>query len=728
MRKIFLNNGSSLLLAVLVLAASNLQAAFPAMPELSLTPGLAGESAITALGTNLAAVAAHYGKTSAQLQSLLQTETSLRLDGKGMLYYVCEGLAVSSNGPVVAGPPVKLLPLTNTFFLHSKPGSTRTIYLDFGGYTISGTQWNTFYNNGNDIVAPPWDIDGNPASFGTNEQAIIQQVWFSVAEDYAPFDVDVTTEYPGESALTRSSLGDQFFGVRALISPISAIIAPNAGGVSYVGVFNEVGDIHKPSLIFPEQLQNNPKFIAEAVSHEVGHSVGLLHQGTDINGVITDYYNGQGDWAPIMGVGYYKPIVQWAKGEYLNANNQEDELAIITSTGLNYRSADFGNAFNTASLMPGVNSSTNGIIAHTGESDFFYFQTGSGTASITFSNWPLASDLHAILTIYDGSQNIITNLDSRDNAAGTHGINLNLPVANGKYYVAITGRGARDPLTTGYSAYASLGQYTLNITNPFPLTTPSTPVTAPHSPWGTTLSVMNGSDPNGNWYLFVQDDKQLDIGAINSGWYLNLTSANPVGFAADNQLYSSPDVANVNLGANWTVAVCVTNYGPSASTNIVVTDVMPIGAGLSYVGNAPSQGSVVQFGSSLVWSVGNLATNTGAKLNVTFSSSAIGTYTNSATVTAATTDPNPDNDATGAIANVGIFSPSAFGSVTFASGKPTFTITNAGGAMSTIIQATTNLAAPISWLSIHTNTTPFSFTDASATNYPVRFYRAILGP
>ena len=253
-------------------------------------------------------------------------------------------------------------------------------------------------------------------------------------------------------------------------------------------------------------------------------------------------------------------------------------------------------------------------------------------------------------------------------------------------------------------------------------------ISAPRPPWGTSLSVFNGGNPNGFWYLFVQDDKQIDIGAINSGWYLNLTSANPVGFASDNQLYSSPDVANVNLGANWIVSVCVTNYGPSASTNVVVTDVMPIGAGLSYVGNAPSKGSVVQFGSSLVWSVGNLATNTGAKLNVTFSSSAIGTYTNSATVASTTSDPNPDNDAAGAIANVGVFTPSGFGSVTFAGGQPTFTITNAGGAISTIIQAATNLIAPIAWQSIFTNTPPFVFTDVTATNYPVRFYRVILGP
>ena len=39
-----------------------------------------------------------------------------------------------------------------------------------------------------------------------------------------------------------------------------------------------------------------------------------------------------------------------------------------------------------------------------------------------------------------------------------------------------------------------------------------------------------------------------------------------------------------------------------------------------------------------------------------------------------------------------------------------------------IIQASTNLT---SWTSLQTNTSPFTFTDALATNYPYRFYRVI---
>ena len=38
-------------------------------------------------------------------------------------------------------------------------------------------------------------------------------------------------------------------------------------------------------------------------------------------------------WAPIMGVGYQKPVVQWSKGEYTNANNTQNDLTIIANGG-----------------------------------------------------------------------------------------------------------------------------------------------------------------------------------------------------------------------------------------------------------------------------------------------------------------------------------------------------------------------------------------------------------
>jgi subtilisin-like proprotein convertase family protein len=50
------------------------------------------------------------------------------------------------------------------------------------------------------------------------------------------------------------------------------------------------------------------------------------------------------------------------------------------------------------------------------------------------------------------------------------------------------------------------------------------PSPAPAAPYGTALSVFDGTDPNGNWRLFVADFNIFDSGAISGGWSLSLTT------------------------------------------------------------------------------------------------------------------------------------------------------------------------------------------------------------
>jgi hypothetical protein len=70
---------------------------------------------------------------------------------------------------------------------------------------------------GSDIVTPPYDTDKSAATFSVSEQADIIAIWRAVAEDYAPFDVDITTEDPGPEALRRSSARDVHYGRRVCI-------------------------------------------------------------------------------------------------------------------------------------------------------------------------------------------------------------------------------------------------------------------------------------------------------------------------------------------------------------------------------------------------------------------------------------------------------------------------------------------------------------------------------
>ena len=224
-----------------------------------------------------------------------------------------------------------------------------------------------------------------------------------MAEDYSPFDVDVTTEEPAADALTRSSSSDDTFGNRVMITPTN--FYPNAGGVSYVGAFDDVGDYYKTSWVFSNMLANGEKYIAEACSHENGHSVGLHHEGTTSG---TAYYQGQGDWAPIMGNSYYKNVTQWAKGEYTGANNTEDQLQVMQNYGLAYFADDHGNTADTATqLAVGTTISESGFIERNTDVDVFKLLAGAGALSISVSPAPLGPDLKILAELRDSGGNVL---------------------------------------------------------------------------------------------------------------------------------------------------------------------------------------------------------------------------------------------------------------------------------------------------------------------------------
>jgi hypothetical protein len=353
--------------------------------------------------------------------------------------------------------------LSDTFSLASLPGANHTIYLDFDGHVTSGTIWNRNFNDGKDIVTPAFDFDGNPASFSDAELQRIQYIWGRVAEDFLPFNVNVTTIDPGTSALIKSGSSDASWGVRVVIGGSSYDwFGSGAGGVAYVGSFN--WDSDTPTFVFEEQLGNgHEKYTAEAISHEAGHTLGLSHDGTSTTGYYEGHGSGETGWAPIMGVGYYQNLVQWSKGEYKDANQKQDDLAIITSqNGFGYRADDHGNTIASASALSvsGSSVSGGGIIERNTDLDVFSFTTGAGSISLNVSPAARGANLDILAELLDSNGNIIAS----SNPASLLSASISLNVAAGTYYLRIDGVGKGDPLTTGYTDYGSLGQYSISGT------------------------------------------------------------------------------------------------------------------------------------------------------------------------------------------------------------------------------------------------------------------------
>ena len=200
----------------------------------------------------------------------------------------------------------------DVFALHSLPSSTKVIYLDFDGHLMQNEYWNSTYKIG-PFDNQPYDIDGNPAAFSDTEQARIFEIWQRVADDYAPFDIDVTTQDPGIDGLRRSSTNDTTFGSRVVITSSDWFAAANdgkrIGGIALLNVFTSSTD--HASYVFSGNLgSGNAKYVADATSHEAGHTLSLEHDGTSTAG----YYSGHGSWGPIMGTPYSRSVTQWSHG------------------------------------------------------------------------------------------------------------------------------------------------------------------------------------------------------------------------------------------------------------------------------------------------------------------------------------------------------------------------------------------------------------------------------
>ena len=425
------------------------------------------------------AVARRAGVSVADVLEHLDEDPAAFVDlGGGGLGYA-EPLPPQATEPAAGPPgpePPTGIPDAQVRSLHSRPGSSRVVYLDVDGHQTTGTPWNANATPGPSFWSGPYDVDGDPTSMSSLELQRVARIWMSVAEDFAPFDVDVTTQDPGVDALRRTGSGDSSYGIRVVISSTDWMAAATGmltGGVAYVGSFTWSTDT--PAFVFAGNLGSGSyRSVAEATAHEAGHAFGLLHDG--VSGVAT-YATGTADWAPIMGASYYGAVTQWSRGEYPGASNREDDVARLGAVGGWTPDDHPGDATGATPLV--VGSTVAGLIGAGGDVDVFRVTVGNGRLRVTVVPTGAPTDLHARVEVLRTDGSVVASA-APDRPTGWRA-EAGAAVPAGTYHVVVRGTGWRDA-SSGFSAYASMGAYALTVEGGTPQAPPPPPAPTAAAP------------------------------------------------------------------------------------------------------------------------------------------------------------------------------------------------------------------------------------------------------
>lgn len=498
----------------------------------------------------------------------------LRADNTGGIFYTCPGVDAhdnacahhnhpttpatesagiseaveATNAPIVPVAAAAAVPIDSPPVYNSKPGAPNHIYLDFNGGVVTGKAWNNNPSYGNiaswDVQA--WSQDSDFTTFNDSEQAWMRRVYERIAEDYAPFDVNVTTDTSYDPDVT-GGLNNVGWLLHSTGTDKNGVNLPhvNSGGVAYVGVFGigNYASTYQPAWVKSSNGggSGNASNVAEAASHEMGHNMGLSHD-TRSN---ESYYGGHGSgdisWGPIMGTGYGRNVSQWSKGEYFdskhasyngsgydNYENTNDDLLIISGR-VSYRMDDHGDSTGAATAITPAGDgslSQTGIIERTNDPDYFSFSTGAG--SITFNANPYKADvdenggnLDIVLELYDSGSTLIAS----SNPATLTSASITETVSAGNYYIKIkptgagnlTGAGSPYDSTTstreGYTVYGSVGQYTLtgNVILPGVSVIESGGTTVTEGGAKDTYSLVLGTEPLFDVIVSIAPGSQVSV-------------------------------------------------------------------------------------------------------------------------------------------------------------------------------------------------------------------------
>jgi predicted Zn-dependent protease len=397
--------------------------------------------------------------------------------------------------------------------LSSLTGAAQTIFLDFDGdtqQTWNRTDASQTYTN---VVAGEFKLD-NTAGISDAEESVIRKIWETVADDFAPFNVNVTTVAPASfadrvalrvvmagdtSATLTTNAGTTFnSGTRdVFISDDSGVMLNTSGyaainsytntEVNVVYVFAKY--INTWSTTDSEGRYRDLRAVmANTASHEAGHAFGLEHHGNyDVGTILT---------TPIMGSNTQGDRTLWST--YTVGSTTYDSVSRLANL-FGTRPDDFSNSLTKASEFPmtynaiyGWTGVVQGVISGVTDADVFRLTTSTTNTYKMTVTVPQFGNLDSQLAIYNVRKSLFgaemyTLVSVVDPAITQYhpfsglGATTNISLGAGTWAIVVRSHGS----------YGDIGNYRFSIT--IPSSQPYIDLKGTVLTAGTTTSTMTSS-------------------------------------------------------------------------------------------------------------------------------------------------------------------------------------------------------------------------------------------
>jgi hypothetical protein len=367
--------------------------------------------------------------------------------------------------------------------LNSLPGAAHTLYLDFDGDFQS--VWNRTdsgqtYRN---VNVGEFNLDNTPG-FSDAEASAMKKIWETVAEDYAPFNINVTTVAPASfanGAAVRVVMAGNC-SAQLVTGPSTSIningsvfVADNSGnpldtsGYSSVGSFSD----NEPNVVYvfakyintwgttdSEGRTRNLQYVmATTASHEAGHSFGLVHHGNyDVGTDIT---------TPIMGSNTQGDRSLWST--YGTNDNLQQLTNLLGARADDYASSLYGAGnlpFQSTSVFGPATATVKGIISTAADSDWFRFSSSGGVYQfnlnvLQYANLDAKLEVYKITKTWWGFEYAQLGISEDPQVYPFN------PFANlGASFAATMPAGNYAVVVRSHGGYGDLGNYTLHVSKP----------------------------------------------------------------------------------------------------------------------------------------------------------------------------------------------------------------------------------------------------------------------